>query len=78
MKRLFDVQNKVQCSKQDFGQNPRIFLLKGAVCENINKQACFLNTELLVLDIACKDLRNELRSKYMKRCRHKSSQTAVF
>ena len=52
--------------------------LKGAVCENINKQACFLNTESLVLDIACKDLRNELRSKDMKRCRHKSSQTAVF
>ena len=51
---------------------------KGAVCENINKKVCFLDTESLVLDIACKDLRNELRSKDMKRCRHKSSQTAVF
>ena len=54
------------------------FVLKGAVCENINKKVCFLDTESLVLDIACKDLRNELRSKDMKRCRHKSSQTAVF
>ena len=52
--------------------------LKGALWENNNKQACFLNTESLVLDIACKDLRNELRSKDMKRCRHKSYQTAVF
>ena len=55
-----------------------ISLFKEALCENINKKVCFLDTESLVLDIACKDLRNELRSKDMKKCRHRSSQTVVF
>ena len=41
-------------------------ILKRHYGKNNNKQACFLNTESLVLDIACKDLRNDLRSKDIK------------
>ena len=71
-----------QSNMQTFMVENKLFVgpahLKEALCENINKKVCFLDTESLVLDIACKDLRNELRSKDMKKCRHRSSQTVVF
>ena len=54
------------------------YMLKGHVDKTITKKVCFLKTEFLVLEIACKDLRNRLRSKVMKKCRHRSSRYSRF